>query len=167
MSPERYIAGIALGSNLGDRQRNLSEALLALEAKGYRIIKASRFYETKPEQFESNELFLNQVVIAEAEKSPGEILRDLMAIEAGAGRVRTEGCISDRTLDLDLLFADDIIMDTVELVLPHPRMHLRKFVLEPLCEIMPEWIHPKLKRTATSLLNMMNNKEVGNNSSGH
>jgi 3-oxoacyl-[acyl-carrier protein] reductase len=146
------LACIALGSNIGDRWANLSTAVRRLRAEpGLRVLKVSSFYETQPEQCPpSSGRFLNAAMSIETHYTPQVLLRLLLLVEFQLGRVRAEPN-SPRTIDLDLLLYDDQIVSTAELTLPHPRMHERAFVLIPLAQIVPEFIHPSSGKTVCQL----------------
>ena len=146
------LAHIALGSNLGDRWATLSAAVQRLRAEpGLRVVARSEFYETAPVNCPpgSGE-FLNAVASVETDRSPQDLLRLLHRIERQFGRVRAE-TNSPRTLDLDLILYDSAVIDTPELIVPHPRMHERAFVLVPLAEIAPDAVHPISKITVREL----------------
>lgn len=150
---------IALGSNLGDRRGYLDAAIRRLRAEpGLRVVAVSPYYEAPPVggTLES-EHYLNAVVLIESELPPQTILRTLLEIEHQFGRKRSaatrqKGLYDPRTLDLDLLLYGDQIWESTELILPHPRMHERSFVLKPLADVAPDMIHPKLRRSVASLL---------------
>jgi 2-amino-4-hydroxy-6-hydroxymethyldihydropteridine diphosphokinase len=150
------VAYVALGSNLGDRHSTLSAAVRRLRAEpGLRVIDTSEFYETAPVHCPPGSGdFLNAVVAVETDRTPEDLLRLLLRVEREFGRVRTEPN-SPRTLDLDLLLYEDRVVNTPELVLPHPRMHERDFVLAPLAELYGsvgrDAFHPVLKKTAQEL----------------
>lgn len=133
-------AGIALGSNLGDRYAQLTEAISKLRViheKGDFL--CSGFYETEPEDCPSGSAqFLNAVVEMETSLSPLSLLKELQSLEIASGRPRDHGFHAPRTLDLDLLYCDEMTLQTPELDLPHPRMRERLFVLAPLSEIRPD-----------------------------
>lgn len=144
--------GIALGSNLGERSKNIQKAIQLLERQKIIPIKQSSLYETDPLGFESKNRFLNAVLLCETELSPHEVLNTLLNIEQDMGRNRNANGYCDRIIDLDFLFADAIIIHDPNLVLPHPKMQERVFVLEPLAEINPEWRHPLLGLNTLEML---------------
>ena len=150
-------AYIALGSNLGDRWETLSAAVRRLQTEpGLRLIASSEKYETAPVDCPPGSgAFLNSVVAVETARSPEDLLELLMRIEREFGRARSEPN-SPRTLDLDILLYGDCIIDTPDLVIPHPRMHQRAFVLFPLAELHSsverEAVHPIIGKTAHELL---------------
>ena len=143
-------AYIGLGANLGDREATLREAVRRLAALGA-IAAVSSLYETEPVGYRDQPPFLNAVVALETACSPGALMAELLAIEREFGRVRSFAN-APRTLDLDLLLVDDLLLETRELTLPHPRLHERAFVLAPLAEIAPTVIHPALGQQVSELL---------------
>jgi 2-amino-4-hydroxy-6-hydroxymethyldihydropteridine diphosphokinase len=148
-------AFLSLGSNLGDRAANLDAAIAALGSLG-EILKVSSFYETAPVDVTHQPWFLNCVVGLETEKMPKQLLSSVLKIERQLGRNRAkEQNKGPRTIDLDILLFGNSIIDSKELTVPHPAMHLRRFVLEPFAEIAPEIIHPVLKQTVRQLLNAL------------
>ena len=143
---------ISLGSNLGNRVLNLNLAIEKIQDLG--VLKSnSAIYESAPWGFEAKKPFLNQVVEIETELDPFQLLKALLKIEDELGRKRTSGGYESRTIDLDLLFYEDEIFKSESLILPHPRISERMFVLQPLNEIMPQFNHPQLKKTIQQLLN--------------
>jgi len=146
----KHKAAIALGSNLGDREANLREALRRLGALG-EVKVVSGFYDTEPVGYLDQPRFLNAAAVVETQLPPLELLAGMLATEHEMGRERLipKG---PRVIDLDLLLYEDRMMSTTELTLPHPEMHVRRFVLEPLSEIAPDWRHPALNRAVRELL---------------
>lgn len=141
---------LSLGSNLGDRRNYLGRCRRALTRTGIKIMNKSSVYETQPVGDLEQPWFLNQVVEIVSELEPDELLLVLNKIENRMGRERSfQG--SPRTIDIDILLAEDRIMTTKDLEIPHPRLELRKFVLTPLREIAPDTVHPKLKLDVKTL----------------
>lgn len=144
-------AWIGLGSNLGDRRGHLRAALRGLAELG-RVRAVSALYETEPVGLRAQPEFLNAVALLETELAARALLEGLLDIEARCGRVRTEEKNGPRTLDLDLLLYGEAVIDETGLEVPHPRLHERRFVLEPLASLAPALRHPRLGRTASELL---------------
>jgi len=144
-------AAIALGSNLGDRPANLFAALRALATLGT-VTAISTFHDTAPVGYLDQPNFLNAAVILQTSLSPIDLLHALLEIERKLGRDRsTTPPKGPRSIDLDLLVYDALILTTPELTLPHPALHERAFVLDPLSEIAPTLIHPTLHRSILDL----------------
>lgn len=144
---------LALGSNLGDGRANLLRAIELIATHIGQIVAQSSVLETEPWGFVSEHTFVNQVIIVKSTLSAEAILAETQQIEKALGRVTKSehGNYTDRIIDIDLIDYDGKIVQTEELQLPHPRMHKRNFVLTPLCEVMPQWKHPVLQKTATEL----------------
>ena len=145
------VAHIGIGSNLGDAQANCLKALEALDGlKESRLIRASSLYRTEPVGYENQEWFVTCVAMLETGLSPYNLVLFMQEMEKAAGRRRVIFC-GPRTLDLDLLFYEDMIIRENGLTVPHPELIHRRFVLEPLREIDPGKIHPGLKKTVDEL----------------
>lgn len=141
---------IALGSNLGNSEQTIETALARLNRDGMRLGMRSQLYKTAPVGPPQPD-YINACAVFHTTLSPEQVLQVLLETEASLGRIRRERW-GPRTLDLDLLFYGDRVIDTPSLTVPHPRMHERAFVLVPLAEIAPDWQHPVQQRTAKDLL---------------
>lgn len=142
---------LSLGSNLGDRAAQIEKALTRLSEEGVRITKRSSLYETEPVEFHKQGWFLNCAVEAETILTPKQLLRVVRDIEKELGRKRVVRS-GPRTLDIDILIYDDVLMSGKDLEIPHPRMSHRRFVLIPMVEIAPSLRHPALHLTMSQLL---------------
>jgi 2-amino-4-hydroxy-6-hydroxymethyldihydropteridine diphosphokinase len=142
---------IALGSNVGDRGENLRVAREQIEAPDLRVLRASSIYETAPRDVENQPWFLNQVIECETELFPRQLLGRLQKIERAMGRKRTIAK-GPREIDLDILLFGNAVVKAPELEVPHPRLAERRFVLEPLAELVPEKKHPGTRRTMREML---------------
>jgi 2-amino-4-hydroxy-6-hydroxymethyldihydropteridine diphosphokinase len=170
-------AFIGLGSNVGDREANLREAIARLDQRGVEVSRESSIYETEPVGYVDQRWFLNQVIEC---RIPGDLkaellLAKLLDVERDMGRVRTIAN-GPRIVDIDLLLFGELVAGPLQndegefraktrrtsktqpagLIVPHPRMHLRRFVMEPLCEIAPEVIHPVIKKPCREILSSLN-----------
>jgi 2-amino-4-hydroxy-6-hydroxymethyldihydropteridine diphosphokinase len=164
---------ILLGSNRGDRKGFISNAIEMIERQAGAVIMQSSLYETEPWGFKDSTRFLNHVVEIDTNLRPEELLEQMLAIEVKLGRIRPFdacGCgiptilstdkesgnngtgYAGRTIDLDILFYGPQLVFTDTLMIPHPRLHERRFTLEPMNELAPEFIHPLLKKTISVLL---------------
>lgn len=142
---------IGLGSNLGDRRALLAEGLRSLSEAGFGVEAQSSLYLTEPVDAPPQDWFLNAVAAGRTPLSPGDLLAACREVERALGRERTV-YHGPRTLDLDILIYGDVVRDGPRLTLPHPRLHERRFVLTPLCELAPELRHPRLGRSLRELL---------------
>ena len=148
-----HIAFISVGSNLGDKLEQCRRGVDALAAGGdIRITGTSRMYRTEPVDVADQEWFVNGVIRVETGLGPFELLARLQSLQRQAGRAEGGVRFGPRVLDLDILLYDRLVMDDPRLTLPHPRMHRRRFVLRPLCDIDPDTVHPVLGQTAAALL---------------
>ena len=145
---------ILFGSNMGDKDTIFAQACLLINNRCGHVAEVSSAYESEPWGFEAEEWFLNRVIIVETELAPDDLLMCLLDIERELGRTRhpdVQGYTS-RTADLDLLYYGQRIINTERLIVPHPRLHLRRFALVPMCEVAPDWVHPVLGMTQEELL---------------
>lgn len=146
-----------LGSNLGQKEKNLELAITELKKQIGPLVARSAFYHSDPWGFDSANTFINACVAVETTLSPHECLSLLKDTERRLGRLKKEtDTYSDRLIDIDILFYDQIILEEDNLTVPHPLLHLRLFVLEPLAEIAPHLVHPKLKKEVQLLLKELN-----------
>jgi 2-amino-4-hydroxy-6-hydroxymethyldihydropteridine diphosphokinase len=145
------IVYIGIGSNLGNREGNCLKALELLPAGIAIVRKRSSLYETEPWGVPDQPAFINMAAEVETALAALELLGSLKSIEQEMGR-KESGRWGPRVIDLDILFYDDLVIDSPELTIPHPLMHEREFVLRPLAEIAPDKIHPVLKKTVKELL---------------
>lgn len=151
------IAYIGLGSNVGDRVASVYKAIEEIEnIPGTKVLAVSSLYKTEPVGDIEQDWFVNAVTKVETSLSPRELLNTLLDVERSLGRVR-EVKWGPRVIDLDILLYDGLLIDEDGLVIPHPYLHERGFVLAPLTEIAPELIHPGLKKSMSELFNKLHN----------
>lgn len=148
---------VSLGTNLGDKDNNLRTAVRLMQERIGKVISLSSFYETAPWGFQSEHSFLNAAACIETRLSPEQLLLVTQQIERELGRTQKSSgnAYKDRLIDIDLLMYDDLQIHADQLVLPHPLMTERRFVLEPLAEIAPETIHPVTGKTIRELLELL------------
>ena len=140
----------SIGSNKGNRSKLINEAIDKIDISIGRVEKKSSIYETKSWGFNSNN-FYNTCLLIESSLSVELILNKILKIEKDMGRLNSVGQYSDRCIDIDILFFEDIIVNSKDLIIPHPRLHLRKFVLTPMLDMVPDLIHPILKKSIRQL----------------
>lgn len=150
---------VGLGTNLGDKEQNLRDAVQKIEEQIGKVVSLSAFYVTAPWGFTSENSFLNAAACVETELSPLDVLQKTQTIERELGRMKKSinGTYSDRLIDIDLLMYEDLVLSVTsptgaELNLPHPLMTERDFVMKPLAEIAPELVHPVLGKTMRELI---------------
>lgn len=145
-------AYIGLGTNIGNKRRNLITAAALLAERAGDVLSISSFYETEPWGFESDNTFLNAALLLETELEPLQLLSLTQEIEKEMGRTqKSDSAYHDRIIDLDILLYDLCVINEAALVVPHPLMHKRQFVMEPLAEIAPMLVHPVLNKTMLEL----------------
>ena len=145
---------LLFGSNQGDQASLLERACIRIQNSCGMLVERSSAYLSEPWGFDAEEWFMNELLVVETELEPDELMDKLMEIETELGRVRhpeTKGYCS-RTVDLDILYYGDQVIRTEKVTAPHPRLHLRKFALMPLCEIIPDFLHPVFNLSQQELL---------------
>ena len=155
-----HAAIISIGSNIGDKEENCQKGIDALEAHANNtLLKVSPFYRTSPVDYLDQDWFVNAAVKIETLLKPLELLEVLKAVQQQCGRTKSGIRFGPRVLDLDIIFYDRLVMNTPTLEIPHPRMHKRRFVLQPICDIDPNIVHPLLNISLKSLLNQLGDNE--------
>jgi 2-amino-4-hydroxy-6-hydroxymethyldihydropteridine diphosphokinase len=145
---------LCIGGNLGEREANLEETRMFLEYNFGDIMASSSVYESEAWGMENAPAFLNQVVMIESELSNDDLLMEIEELEEFYGRERSNTGYLSREMDIDVLYIGDEIIDTEKLKVPHPKMHERKFVLVPLAELAPQFVHPGLKKNSEELMSI-------------
>jgi dihydroneopterin aldolase/2-amino-4-hydroxy-6-hydroxymethyldihydropteridine diphosphokinase len=143
---------LGIGANLGNRENNLKEAVARVEEYIGKVTAFSSIYETEAWGFQTEDEFLNMVLKVETKLKPSGLLGRILMIESLLGRIRITKQYSSRVIDIDILFYGNKKINDVELIIPHPRLHERKFILVPLCEIAPDLIHPVMNKSIAALL---------------
>ncbi|MDZ4822446.1 MAG: 2-amino-4-hydroxy-6-hydroxymethyldihydropteridine diphosphokinase [Flavobacteriales bacterium] len=151
---------LCIGGNLGDRLGHLEDARMFIRFNLGDIVQVSPVYETEPWKMETQDSFLNQVLEISTELSVEKLFSELEELDEFFGRERSAGKYLSRNMDVDILFYDDVVMNEDSVTLPHPRLHLRRFVLTPLNDIAPDFIHPVLKKNTAILLNECNDASL-------
>lgn len=149
---------VNIGSNIGDRRALIERAVADVSALADGPVRRSAFIESPSWGYESANAFLNIGVCFESDTNPEDLLRQLIEIQNRidpSAHRNADGTYADRAIDIDLIAVDTLIVDTAALTLPHPRMHLREFVLRPMAELDPAWRHPRLGSTASELLALL------------
>lgn len=153
---------IALGSNLGNKRRNLVTAAALLAERAGEVGAISSFYETEPWGFESEHSFLNAALMLETTLAPLDLLRLTQEVECELGRTaKTDSVYHDRLIDIDLLLYGEEVIDQPGLQIPHPLMHRRAFVMTPMAEIAPAIVHPVLGKTMKVLSDLLESENAG------
>ena len=152
---------LSIGSNLGDRLSNIQQAVATLSMSDkIKIVKTSSFYETEPWGNKNQEWFINAALAIDTDYSPEELLKYCQNIEVQLGRIRKENeKWSQRAIDIDILMYDDLVISSKNLIVPHPFMHLRAFVLVPMLEVKSDLVHPVFKKTISELYDELSNPE--------
>ena len=157
------IVYLSLGSNLGDRVGYLQQATGLLGAtEQIKIVTTSSFYESEPWQMNSENWFVNAIVQISTTLSPEILLKECQRIETQLGRKRLANCqeYTDRTIDIDILFYNDLVLDTENLTIPHKYFHKRAFLLVPMLEIAQDFVHPVFNKTVCQLYEELENPEI-------
>lgn len=156
---------LGLGSNIGDRVGYIQQATSLLGGdENIKLVSTSSFYETEPWHFDSQNWFVNAVIAVSTPLYPYQLLKVCQRVESQLGRVRTSDNYEDRTIDIDILFYDDKVVNEEnegqKLVIPHERIHQRAFMLVPMLEIAPAFIHPVLKKSITDIYDEIDDPET-------
>jgi 2-amino-4-hydroxy-6-hydroxymethyldihydropteridine diphosphokinase len=157
---ENHTAYIGAGSNIGNKLINCQKGIDDLTISGKAVLKAqSQIYKTDPVDYTDQDWFVNFVVKIETFLDPFQLFNELKLIEHNTGRVDGAIRFGPRVLDLDIILYDDLVTNSSELIIPHPRMHKRRFVLRPICDIDPNIVHPVFKKDMQYLLDILEEDE--------
>jgi len=146
------IAYLSLGSNIGDRETNLLKSITLLQKDAGEVTATSSLYETEPWKMDESGSFINQLIEIRTSLPADKLMDVLLETETKMGRVRSSGKYESRVIDIDILFYNDAIISSDKLTIPHPLLHQRRFVLEPLAELNPNFVHPVLNKAISALL---------------
>lgn len=149
---------LALGSNVGNKKQNIKQAVTLLKKHVHKI-KSAKLYETQPMYYEDQDLFINTVIQGQTLLSPKELLAFVKHAERELGRQKRFQN-GPREIDIDILFYDQLIYESVELIIPHPKISERAFVLEPFADLDPDFVHPQLKKTIKQMLSALQQKKT-------
>ena len=150
---------LSIGSNKGNRSELINKAIDEIEKKVGIIISRSSIYQSKSWGFDSND-FYNLCLLIDTDIMPKSLLINLKKIEKSMGREDVDGSYSDRLIDIDILFYDNITTDSEDLKIPHPKIEIRKFVLVPMLEIADDYVHPILNKTIKELYNDCSDQDI-------
>ena len=151
---------LCLGGNIGDTRNYLQNAVAIIGRRIGRVVSQSAVYQSEPWGFNAEQMFLNQVVVAETELEPHAVLELCLQIEAELGRTHSGNGYEPRTIDIDIVFFGQQIISQPDLQVPHPLMHRRNFVLRPLCDVAADFVHPVLGLTVRQLADICDDKAV-------
>ncbi len=155
-----YQVFLGIGGNLGNKHDNFDKVYTFIKNELGVIIKSSSVYETPPWGFDAKENFWNQVLVIETKISPEELLKKITEMENRFGRERGTGGYTSRKMDIDILYFDELVLETKKLTIPHPQIANRLFVLVPLVEIEPDFVHPQLKTNSLQMLKNCTDKSL-------
>ena len=151
---------LCLGGNVGDTRQYLEQAIGLIDSRIGRVTAKSAIYQSEPWGFKAEQMFLNQVVIAETELAPNAVIEQCLQIETELGRARSGNGYEPRTIDIDIIFFGNQKINQPNLIVPHPLMHRRNFVLQPLCNVAPDFVHPIFGLTVKQLVAVCDDKAV-------
>ena len=154
-----HIAYISVGSNLGNKLENCRQGIQSLTQSNARLTAQSHIYQTEPVDYKDQDWFINYAVEIETDLDPFQLMERIQKIQRKAGRTHNKIRFGPRILDLDIILYEDVVICSPQLTIPHPRMHERRFVLQPLCDIDSTILHPVLRVEVQSLLNTLDDKE--------
>jgi 2-amino-4-hydroxy-6-hydroxymethyldihydropteridine diphosphokinase len=160
LNPNCHVAFISIGSNMGNKPANCRNAIVTLQGTGVgKVIAQSKFYCTEPVDYIDQDWFLNAAIKIETPLEPLELLTALQQIQKAGGRERGGIRFGPRLIDLDIIFYDDLTFEDERLMIPHPRMHKRRFVLQPICDIDPQIVHPVFKQSVSQLIEQIKDND--------